>query len=48
LLTYSAQYGARPIKRYLTQVIETKIAEKLIKGEIKDGDEFDVDLSDLD
>ena len=42
--TYSPQYGARPIKRYLKQAIETKIAEKLIKGEIKDGDDFEIDL----
>jgi ATP-dependent Clp protease ATP-binding subunit ClpB len=42
--TYSPQYGARPIKRYLKQKIETKIAEKIVKGELGEGDEFEVDL----
>ena len=43
--TYSPIYGARPIKRYLQKNIETKIAEKIIRGEIKNGDEFIVDLT---
>ena len=42
--TYSPTYGARPIKRYITKHIETDIATKIIKGEIKEGDEFTVDI----
>jgi ATP-dependent Clp protease ATP-binding subunit ClpB len=43
--TYSPTYGARPIKRYLQKNIETEIAAKIIKGEIKDGDSFTIDIS---
>ncbi len=42
--TYSPIYGARPIKRYIKKHIETDIATKIIKGEIKDGDEFTVNI----
>ena len=35
---YSPLYGARPVKRYLQKHIETEIAMKIIKGEVKDGD----------
>lgn len=35
--TYEPAYGARPIKRYLQKVIETKIAKMIIEGEILDG-----------
>jgi ATP-dependent Clp protease ATP-binding subunit ClpB len=40
---YSPQYGARPVKRYLQKYIETGIAEKIIRGEILDGQEITVD-----
>ena len=42
--TYSPTYGARPIKRYIKKHIETDIATKIIKGEIKEGDDFTVDI----
>ncbi|MDR1292221.1 MAG: ATP-dependent chaperone ClpB [Clostridiales Family XIII bacterium] len=42
--TYSPTYGARPIKRYLQKNIETQIAAKIIRGELKDGDTFTVDI----
>ncbi|MDR0356915.1 MAG: ATP-dependent chaperone ClpB [Clostridiales Family XIII bacterium] len=42
--TYSPTYGARPIKRYLQKTIETEIATKLIRGEVKDGDDFTIDI----
>ena len=42
---YTPQYGARPVKRYLQKYIETGIAEKLIKGEIQDGQEVIIDVS---
>ncbi len=35
---YDPVYGARPIKRYLQQKLETPLARKLIGGEVKDGD----------
>ncbi len=40
---YSPQYGARPVKRYLQKYIETGIAEKIIRGEIMDGQEITID-----
>ncbi|MCL1895015.1 MAG: ATP-dependent chaperone ClpB [Clostridiales bacterium] len=43
--TYSPQFGARPIARYLKKNIETEIAAKLIRGEVKDGDTFTIDIT---
>ncbi|MCL1897106.1 MAG: AAA family ATPase, partial [Clostridiales bacterium] len=43
--TYSPQYGARPIARYLKKNIETEIAAKLIRGDVKDGDTFTIDIT---
>jgi ATP-dependent Clp protease ATP-binding subunit ClpB len=43
--TYSPIYGARPIRRYLQKNIETEIATKIIKGEVKDGDEITIDIT---
>ena len=40
---YSPQFGARPVKRYLQKHIETGIAERLIRGEITDGEEITID-----
>ncbi|MDR1953572.1 MAG: AAA family ATPase, partial [Clostridiales Family XIII bacterium] len=45
--TYSPAYGARPIKRYLQKTIETEIATKIIRGEVKDGDDFTIDANSL-
>lgn len=42
---YSPQYGARPVKRYLQKYIETGIAEKIIKGEISDGQSITIDAN---
>jgi len=43
--TYSPQFGARPIARYLKKNIETEIASKIIRGEVKDGDTFTIDIT---
>ena len=40
---YTPQYGARPVKRYLQKYVETGIAEKIIRGEVDDGDGVTVD-----
>lgn len=34
---YDPVYGARPLKRYISNVLETEIAKKIIVGEIYDG-----------
>jgi ATP-dependent Clp protease ATP-binding subunit ClpB len=43
--TYSPTYGARPIARYLKKNIETEIAAKIIRGELKEGDDFTIDIN---
>ncbi|MGI6257741.1 MAG: ATP-dependent chaperone ClpB [Anaerovoracaceae bacterium] len=40
---YSPIYGARPVKRYLQKHIETGIAERIIRGDIQDGQEITID-----
>jgi ATP-dependent Clp protease ATP-binding subunit ClpB len=35
---YSSVYGARPVKRYLQKNIETEIASRIVRGEVKDGE----------
>ena len=40
---YSYQFGARPLKRFIQNEIETKIAKSIIKGEITTKDKYLVD-----
>jgi ATP-dependent Clp protease ATP-binding subunit ClpB len=42
--TYSPAYGARPIRRYLQKHIETEIATRLIRGDVKEGGEMIIDV----
>ncbi len=37
---YDPHYGARPVKRYLQKYVETAIAEMIIRGDCKDGDDI--------
>ena len=41
--SYSPEYGARPVKRYLQKHVETKLAAMLIAGEVSDGQHVVVD-----
>ncbi len=41
---YDPVYGARPLRRYIQQNIETPLAKKLIAGEIIDGEKVMIDL----
>ena len=41
---YSPAFGARPVKRYLQKHIETEIAAKIIRGEVKDGETITIDM----
>jgi len=43
---YSPAFGARPVKRYLQKHIETEIAAKIIRGEVKDGETITIDVKD--
>lgn len=35
---YEADYGARPLKRLLSRIIETELSKKIIAGVVKEGD----------
>ncbi|SMB92296.1 ATP-dependent Clp protease ATP-binding subunit ClpB [Desulfonispora thiosulfatigenes DSM 11270] len=41
---YDPIYGARPLKRFIQNNIENKVAKALIKGEIKEGKSYQIDL----
>ncbi|MBZ9686619.1 ATP-dependent chaperone ClpB [Clostridium estertheticum] len=43
---YDPIYGARPLKRYIENVLETSIAKKIIRGDIVDGSIIGVDAKD--
>ena len=46
LTGYDPEYGARPIKREIRNVIEDKISELIITNEVKDGEKLFVDVVD--
>ena len=41
---YDKVFGARPLQRTITKLIEDKIADEFLDGNIKDGDEISVDV----
>ena len=41
---YDPAYGARPLKRTIQKYVETPLADKIIKGEVKDGNKVIVDF----
>lgn len=41
--SFNAQYGARPVKRFIGHSLETDLSKMLIKGDITDGDTIEVD-----
>ncbi|MBP5165100.1 MAG: ATP-dependent Clp protease ATP-binding subunit, partial [Lachnospiraceae bacterium] len=43
--SYDPIYGARPVKRYLQKTLETMIATRIIRGEIKEGDHVTVGVT---
>ncbi len=45
---YDPVYGARPLRRYLQQRVETPLARKLISGELRDGQKVEIGLKDED
>lgn len=44
-LGYDPVYGARPLRRVIRKYLETPLANKLLRGDIKDGDTLEVDVS---
>ena len=43
---YDPVYGARPLKRVISNTVETSLAQKLISGEVRDGQRIVVDVGD--
>lgn len=41
---YDPVYGARPLRRYLQQRIETTLARKLVGGELREGQHVVIDV----
>ena len=41
---YDPAFGARPLKRVVQRYIETPLADKIIRGEIKEGDKVTVEI----
>ena len=44
--SYSIQYGARPVKRYLQKNVETQISRMIIRGDLKDKDTILISVED--
>jgi ATP-dependent Clp protease ATP-binding subunit ClpB len=45
--SYSPVYGARPIKRFIQDQVETALAEAIVKGNVTTTDKYLVDVDDL-
>ncbi len=43
---YDPAYGARPLKRTIQRYVETPLADRIIRGEVKDGQKVVVDFKD--
>ena len=44
---YSPEYGARPLKRLLQQKVEDRLAQAILQGKIKTGEEITWNENDL-
>lgn len=42
---YDKEYGARPLRRTIQRLVEDKLSEKLIRGELNDGDRVKIDFA---
>lgn len=43
---YDPVYGARPLKRYLQNYVETLVAKKILSGDVHAGDRLELDVQD--
>lgn len=41
---YNPSYGARPLRRAITRLLEDSMAEQILGGDIKDGDSVIIDV----
>lgn len=44
---YNPEFGARPMSRAITEIVEQTIAEKMLRGEIKNGEKVELTTDDL-
>ena len=42
---FDPNFGARPLRRLLTHTVETQLSKEIIKGDVKEGDTVDIDVS---
>ena len=42
--SFSMEYGARPIKRYISRVIETMLAKEIVAGDINQDRKYVMDV----
>ena len=40
---YDPKYGARPLRRTIQSLVEDKLAEQILEGTVKEGDDVEVD-----
>ena len=43
---YDPAYGARPLKRTIQREVETELARRILRGEVRDGETVEVDYQD--
>lgn len=43
---YNPIYGARPLRRTIVRLLEDNLAEEVLRGNIKEGDNVTIDLDD--
>ena len=41
---YDPNFGARPLRRYVTDTLETPVAKAILKGDINEGDVIRADV----
>ena len=41
---FDPNFGARPLRRFLTHTVETELSKKIIAGDVKDGDTVEIDF----
>ena len=42
---FDPNFGARPLRRFLTHTVETELSKKIIAGAVKDGDTVEIDFN---
>ena len=43
---FDAEFGARPLRRAIQRMVENKLSEKILSGDISEGDKVKVDEKD--